>query len=104
MTSKKVQTLGEQLLQRGRSPASGAVAVLPVSEMPMVLTLDQLRPNPDTLSLSQISAGWNIPLKIYTRTCPPCSIQEWVRGRLSSLYPSARLHKKHGTIFRPVFL
>lgn len=47
MTSKKVQTLGEQLLQRGRSPAFGAVAVLPVSEMPMVLTLDQLRPNPD---------------------------------------------------------
>lgn len=47
MTSKKAQTLGEQLLQRGRSPASGAVAVLPVSEMPMVLTLDQLRPNPD---------------------------------------------------------
>lgn len=47
MTSKKVQTLGEQLLRRGRSPASGAVAVLPVSEMPMVLTLDQLRPNPD---------------------------------------------------------
>ncbi|MFA3777052.1 ParB family protein [Yersinia sp. 1652 StPb PI] len=47
MTSKEVQTLGEQLLQRGRSPASGAVAVLPVSEMPMVLTLDQLRPNPD---------------------------------------------------------
>lgn len=47
MTSKKVQTLGEQLLQRGRSPASGSVAVLPVSEMPIVLTLDQLRPNPD---------------------------------------------------------
>lgn len=47
MTSKKAQTLNEQLLQRGRSPASSAVAVLPVSEMPMVLTLDQLRPNPD---------------------------------------------------------
>ncbi|AUQ41269.1 ParB family protein [Yersinia ruckeri] len=47
MTSKKVQTLGEQLLQRGRSPASGVVAVLPVSEIPMVLMLDQLRPNPD---------------------------------------------------------
>lgn len=47
MTSKKVQTLGEQLLQRGRSPASGAVAALPVSEIPMVLMLDQLRPNPD---------------------------------------------------------
>ena len=47
MTSKKEQTLGEQLLQRGRSPASGTVAILPVSEMAMVLTLDQLRPNPD---------------------------------------------------------
>lgn len=47
MISSKGLTLGEQLLQRGRSPASGAVAVLPVSEMPMVLTLDQLRPNPD---------------------------------------------------------
>ncbi|KEY60676.1 hypothetical protein [Serratia sp. DD3] len=46
MTSKKVQDLGEQLLQRGRSPASNVV-MLPVSEMPMVLTLDQLRPNPD---------------------------------------------------------
>ncbi|MGL4859093.1 MAG: ParB family protein [Enterobacteriaceae bacterium] len=47
MTSDRVQALGEQLLQRGRSPSSGTVAVLPVSEMPMVLTLDQLRPNPD---------------------------------------------------------
>ena len=47
MTSKKAQTLNEQLLQRGRSPASSTAAVLPVSEMPMVLTLDQLRPNPD---------------------------------------------------------
>jgi len=47
MTSKKVQTLSEQLLQRGRSPTSNTVAVLPVSEIPMVLTLDQLRPNPD---------------------------------------------------------
>ncbi|MFS6933711.1 ParB family protein [Klebsiella oxytoca] len=47
MTSEKVSALGEKLLQRGRSPASGAAAILPVSEMPMVLTLDQLRPNPD---------------------------------------------------------
>ncbi|AHG20620.1 hypothetical protein Z042_14075 [Chania multitudinisentens RB-25] len=47
MTSKKMQALEAQLLQRGRSPASGAVAVLPVSQIPMVLTLDQLRPNPD---------------------------------------------------------
>lgn len=47
MTSNKVQTLGEQLLQRGRSPVFGTVPVLPVSEIPMILTLDQLRPNPD---------------------------------------------------------
>ncbi|WP_034947622.1 ParB family protein [Erwinia oleae] len=47
MTSKKGQALGDMLLQRGRSPAPGVVAALPVNEMPMVLTLDQLRPNPD---------------------------------------------------------
>lgn len=47
MTSKKGQALGDMLLQRGRSPTPGVVAALPVNEMPMVLTLDQLRPNPD---------------------------------------------------------
>ncbi|PVZ78015.1 hypothetical protein C9426_35290 [Serratia sp. S1B] len=47
MTSRRMQALGEQLLQRGRAPAPSAVAVLPVNEMPMVLTLEQLRPNPD---------------------------------------------------------
>ncbi|WP_058970668.1 ParB family protein [Type-D symbiont of Plautia stali] len=43
--------LGSAMLQRGRSPAkvnAGTdTAPLPVSEMAMVLTLDQLRPNPD---------------------------------------------------------
>lgn len=43
--------LGAAMLQRGRTPASGTSAgaktVLPVTEMAMVLTLDQLRPNPD---------------------------------------------------------
>lgn len=47
MTSKKGQALGDMLLQRGRSPAPAAVAALPINEMAMVLTLDQLRPNPD---------------------------------------------------------
>ncbi len=47
MTSKKSQALGDMLLQRGRSPDPAAVAALPVNEMAMVLTLDQLRPNPD---------------------------------------------------------
>lgn len=38
--------LGGAMLQGGRqSPA--AIAVIPMSEMPMVLTLDQLSPNPD---------------------------------------------------------
>ncbi|EPO8269384.1 ParB family protein [Raoultella planticola] len=48
MTSKKSSQLGEKLLQRGRTPTSESSAVvLPVNEMPMVLTLEQLRPNPD---------------------------------------------------------
>lgn len=48
MTSKKSSLLGEKLLQRGRTPnAESSVATLPVNEMPMVLTLEQLRPNPD---------------------------------------------------------
>lgn len=48
MTSKKSSQLGEKLLLRGRTPnAESSVATLPVNEMPMVLTLKQLRPNPD---------------------------------------------------------
>ncbi|ECE6018419.1 hypothetical protein DL121_09220 [Salmonella enterica subsp. enterica] len=48
MTSKKPSQLGEKLLQRGRTPnTENAAVVLPVNEMPMVLTLEQLRPNPD---------------------------------------------------------
>lgn len=43
--------LGAAMLQRGKSPVQAAelspVVVQPVSEMAMVLTLDQLRPNPD---------------------------------------------------------
>ncbi|RKR53688.1 ParB family protein of integrating conjugative element (PFGI_1 class) [Yokenella regensburgei] len=48
MTSKKSSQLGEKLLQRGRTPNPESTAVvLPVNEMPMVLALEQLRPNPD---------------------------------------------------------
>ncbi|HBN6385795.1 TPA: ParB family protein [Escherichia coli] len=48
MTSKKSSLLGEKLLQRGRTPnTESAAVVLPVNEIPMVLTLEQLRPNPD---------------------------------------------------------
>ncbi|HCM1946182.1 TPA: ParB family protein [Salmonella enterica subsp. salamae serovar 30:g,m,s:e,n,x] len=48
MTSRKASQLGEKLLQRGRTPNTESSAVaLPVNEMPMVLTLEQLRPNPD---------------------------------------------------------
>ncbi|WP_419715743.1 ParB family protein [Dickeya dianthicola] len=40
--------LADAMLQGGREPAiNNGMAVLPVSEMPMLLTLDQLRPNPD---------------------------------------------------------
>ncbi|SEQ12805.1 integrating conjugative element, PFGI_1 class, ParB family protein [Rosenbergiella nectarea] len=48
MTSKKPSQLGEKLLQRGRTPNNESPAVvLPVNEIPMVLALEQLRPNPD---------------------------------------------------------
>lgn len=48
MASKKSSQLGEKLLQRGRTPnTENSGVVLPVNEMPMVLTLEQLRPNPD---------------------------------------------------------
>ncbi|UJD87638.1 hypothetical protein FS594_01840 [Rahnella aquatilis] len=45
--------LSDAMLQRGKSPSqltagdNASPAVLPLGEMPMVLTLDQLRPNPD---------------------------------------------------------
>jgi ParB family protein of integrating conjugative element (PFGI_1 class) len=51
MIMKKAPDLSDALLMRGKKPVQSAdhsgVAVLPVSEMAMVLTLDQLRPNPD---------------------------------------------------------
>ncbi|MBA0017777.1 ParB family protein [Xenorhabdus nematophila] len=39
--------IGNALLQQGRQAAATLSEQPPVSEMPMVLTLDQLRPNPD---------------------------------------------------------
>ncbi|MET5489514.1 ParB family protein [Klebsiella variicola] len=51
MSNVSKLNLGAAMMQRGRSPAQANVgtdaAPLPVSEMAMVLTLDQLRPNPD---------------------------------------------------------
>ncbi|ATF94600.1 ParB family protein [Cedecea neteri] len=46
MNMKNVD-LGTAMLQRGRQATAAPVVALPASEMPMVLTLDQLRPNPD---------------------------------------------------------
>ncbi|PWK09928.1 ParB family protein [Pantoea ananatis] len=50
MSNVRNLNLGTAMLQRGKSPVQqidDAAAPLPVSEMAMVLTLDQLRPNPD---------------------------------------------------------
>ena len=50
MSNLRNLDLGKAMLQRGKSPvqlAETPAAPLPVSEMAMVLTLDQLRPNPD---------------------------------------------------------
>lgn len=43
----KNMDLGSAMLQRGRQAPAAPIVPLPASEMPMVLTLDQLRPNPD---------------------------------------------------------
>ncbi|PWV86353.1 ParB family protein [Pantoea ananatis] len=51
MTNVRNLNLGSAMLQRGKSPVqqsdNAASPHVPVSEMAMVLTLDQLRPNPD---------------------------------------------------------
>lgn len=50
MSNVRNLNLGASMLQRGKSPSQTSetpAAPLPVSEMAMVLTLDQLRPNPD---------------------------------------------------------
>ncbi|MBD2794328.1 ParB family protein [Xenorhabdus szentirmaii] len=46
MTGKH-HNLGHALLQQGRQATATHNEPLPASEMPMILTLDQLRPNPD---------------------------------------------------------
>ncbi|SFK37151.1 hypothetical protein SAMN05421680_1804, partial [Xenorhabdus mauleonii] len=46
MTGKH-HNLGHALLQQGRQAVATVHESLPASEMPMILTLDQLRPNPD---------------------------------------------------------
>ncbi|MBK0162449.1 ParB family protein [Klebsiella sp. S69] len=46
--SRKRSEVGAAMLQPGRqSQAAGNISVMPAAEMPMVLTLDQLSPNPD---------------------------------------------------------
>ncbi|KHT26683.1 hypothetical protein RC98_13295 [Pectobacterium carotovorum subsp. carotovorum] len=47
--SKKIASLqlGSAMLQGSREPATAQVSALPVNEMPMVLTLDQMGPHPD---------------------------------------------------------
>jgi glucose/arabinose dehydrogenase len=52
MSNVRSLNLGDAMLQRGKSPAQAAdnntpTVTQPVNEMAMVLTLDQLRPNPD---------------------------------------------------------
>ncbi|EBA8598779.1 ParB family protein [Salmonella enterica] len=48
MARAPLLNLGDALLQGAKEPSSApAVPVLPTSEMPMVLTLDEMAPNPD---------------------------------------------------------
>ncbi|GKW29510.1 ParB family protein [Pectobacterium brasiliense] len=47
--NKKIASLqlGNAMLQGSREPVTAQISALPVNEMPMVLTLDQMAPNPD---------------------------------------------------------
>lgn len=48
MAKAPLLNLGDALLQGAKEPSSvSAAPVLPTSEMPMVLTLDEVAPNPD---------------------------------------------------------
>ena len=71
MNMKKAPDLSEALLMRGKkpvqSPDHSGLAVLPVSEMAMVLTLDQLRPNPDNPRNSRNPRYEDIKASIRTR-------------------------------------
>ncbi|QXF35471.1 hypothetical protein CE143_21505 [Photorhabdus luminescens] len=52
--SKHKTSLSDAILQRGKTPQSlTGTVVLPMAEMPMVLTLDELQPNPDNPRLSR---------------------------------------------------
>ncbi|KAA1195753.1 ParB family protein [Photorhabdus heterorhabditis] len=51
---KNKLSLGDALLQQGKTPQlSASPVVLPVTEIPIVLTLDELRPNPDNPRISR---------------------------------------------------
>ncbi|CAM3641837.1 hypothetical protein XENE109146_19225 [Xenorhabdus nematophila] len=67
--------IGNALLQQGRQAAATLSEQPPVSEMPMVLTLDQLRPNPDN------------PAPVGTRVMrisrPPSKYAGWILCRKS---------------------
>lgn len=68
MQVEKVISLDEKMLQRGRSPKQlSSKSVLTVSEIPMVLTLEQLRPNPDNPRISRNPKYDDIKASIRTR-------------------------------------
>jgi ParB family protein of integrating conjugative element (PFGI_1 class) len=71
MIMKKAPDLSDALLMRGKKPVQPAdhsgVSVLPVSEMAMVLTLDQLRPNPDNPRTTRNPRYEDIKASIRTR-------------------------------------
>ncbi|AYC17838.1 hypothetical protein DZA65_00933 [Dickeya dianthicola] len=79
--------LADAMLQGGREPAiNNGMAVLPVSEMPMLLTLDQLRPNPDNPRTSRNPRYDEIKASIRARgldslpkvTCDPEGAGEYI--------------------------
>ncbi|EAR0811696.1 hypothetical protein IDR12_000564 [Salmonella enterica] len=68
MARAPLLNLGDALLQGAKEPSSApAVPVLPTSEMPMVLTLDEMAPNPDNPRTTRNPKYDEIKESIWTR-------------------------------------
>lgn len=74
MSNVRNLNIGAAMLQRGKSPSQITdpmdAASLPVSEMAMVLSLDQLRPNPD----NPVKAA----IRVMKKSKPPCVLADWI--------------------------
>lgn len=84
--SRKSSNVGAAMLQPGRqSQAAGNISVMPAAEMPMVLTLDQLSPNPDNPRTSRNPRYDDIKASIRSR-----GLDRGSRSKSFTTFPAVR--------------